>query len=202
MLISALCATINIIIIVSLLTVFRSFFEEHLLLSIVIMIVVTIISVLVQITLETNADRKFILEMVEENKVALCSIQSGTYYKTIKDVALNKYNLWKLECTAYNDDMEAEKIEIIEKFSPHQTSIPTGYCYITYDETKQYLIIPNAVIGSFPNLKEKIEHYEKKMKSIKYLNVFYSKGLRLQTFQEALKEHKEQQELIKELYEE
>ena len=188
MIISAIFSAFNIFIIVTLLTVFRSFFKRNMITCIVLLIALTIGSIIIQRTLEMNADRKLILKLIEENKVALCNINSGTYYKTIKDSALNKYNLWKLECTVYNDNLETKKIEIIEKFSPKQLQIPTGYCYITYDEKEQYFIIPNAVISNYLNLKDKIEHYEKKVKSIKYLNVYYQNGLRLQTYKETLEE--------------
>ena len=193
MAISAVFAVIIIGLIVLFLTMFRPFVKEHLLLSILLLLLVNIVSIVIQRTLENNADKKIILKLVEDNKIALCKIQSGTYYTTVKDSVLNKYNLWKLECIAYDEHMEPHNVEIIEKFNPNQKQIPGGYCYMTYDEKEQYFLIPNAVIGNFINLKDRVETYEKKMKSIRYLNVYYQKGLWVETFQETLNKQQKKQ---------
>ena len=78
---------------------------------------------------------------------------------------------------------------IIEKFSTHQTSIPSGHVYVTYQEDKpeDSLIIPNVIIGSIPEYKPLVDEYEKKIKP-KYLNAYINKGLILQTYKDSIKQ--------------
>ena len=142
---------------------------------------------------ETNCDKLIIRKMVNNNKIALAYIKSGGYVRVIRDSKLKNHVLWKLELTVYTQDGQTIETSTIEKFAPFQTSIPSGNVYVTYDENKpdHIFIIPNAVIGSYPELQPIVEAYENNKKiKITYLNAYYDQGIVLKTFKETLKEGK------------
>ena len=90
--------------------------------------------------------------------------------------------------------MKKHDATIIEKFSTHQTSIPKGYVYVTYEEGKadEALIIPNVIISSIPEYRPLVEDYEKALKP-KYLNAYINNGLILQTYEDSIKAQQEMQ---------
>jgi len=73
--------------------------------------------------------------------------------------------------------------------------IPSGSVYVTYDESKpaQIFIIPNAMIGSLPNLMSTVQDYEKDTKiEVKYLDAHYNKGMVLKTFRDAMNDYRKE----------
>ena len=81
-----------------------------------------------------------------------------------------------------------------EKFASTQTSIPNGFIYVTYDTDKPeaVFIIPNMLLGAFENVPSIIQNYEKTVKDIRYLNVYFTKGIVLETFKESLRKKQEE----------
>lgn len=148
--------------------------------------------------IDLNQDKMIIKKMVRNGDVALAKINNGTFYRVIRNARLKNETLWKLEIEVYDQDMKAFKTEIIEKFSPTQTSIPKGNCFITYNEKKpkNILIIPNVIISSIPEYQPLVKEYEDKFKP-RYLNVYYNKGLLLKTYEESIKEQKEYNKMNK-----
>lgn len=153
--------------------------------------------------LEVNVDRKIITKMVQEGNMALARIESGVFEKIHKDAALKKYVIWKLSVTIYDKNLEVHKMEIYDQFAPQQESIPQGNVYVTYDPNKPdcIFIIPNMLVGAFESNKDLILNYEKKIKNIKYLNVYYNHGLVVETFKESMKKKQEEYEARKALSE-
>ena len=135
------------------------------------------------------ADRNLIKKAVSNGDVALAKIKDGTFVRFARDSRLQNHVYWKLNVEIYDNDMKKIDTTIIEKFSTHQTSIPTGYVYVTYyeDRPEDSLIIPNVIIGSIPEYKPLVDEYEKKIKP-KYLNAYINKGLILQTYKDSLKQ--------------
>ena len=141
---------------------------------------------------DLNADRNLIKKAVSNGDVALAKIKDGTFVRFARDAKLVNHVYWKLNAEVYDNDMKKIDTTIIEKFSTHQTSIPSGYVYVTYIEGKEdeCLIIPNVIITSIPEYKVLVDDYEKALKP-KYLNAYINNGLILQTYEDSLKAQKE-----------
>lgn len=142
--------------------------------------------------IDINQDRNIIKKMIRNGDIALCKINKGTFYRVIKNAKLKNNTLWKLEIDVFDQDMNSFKTEIIEKFSPTQTSIPSGYCFITYNpkKPKNILVIPNIIISSIHEFAPLVKEYEDRFKP-KYLNVYYNKGIVIETFKDSIKNAKD-----------
>lgn len=140
---------------------------------------------------DLNQDRIIIKKMIRNGDIALAKIKRGTLYRIIKDAKFKNKVLWKLEIVLYDQDMNTINTEIIEKFSPTQTSIPMGNCFVVYNpkKPKDILIVPNIIISSIKEFAPLVEEYEKKFKPT-YLNVYYNKGLIIKTYEETIRESK------------
>lgn len=149
--------------------------------------------------LEVNVDRKIIIKMVQEGNMALARIENGVFEKMHKDAALKRYVIWKLSLTVYDKNMEAHETEIYEQFAPLQESIPQGNVYVTYnpDRPDHIFIVPNMLVGAYESNKDLILNYEKNIKNMKYLNVYYNQGLVVETFKESLEKKKAEYEARK-----
>jgi len=143
-------------------------------------------------TYENNCDKKIINKMVLEGKMALARIDHAQFEKFHKDSALKRFVIWKLDITYYDNNYKEHKETIFEQFAPLQESVPQGNIYITYDENEPdcKFIVPNLLVGAYDSNKDLILNYEKKFKNIKYLNVYYNRGLVVETFAESLKKKK------------
>lgn len=140
---------------------------------------------------DLNQDRIIIKKMIKNGDIALAKIKRGTFYRIVKDTKFKNKVLWKLEIMLHDQDMNTINTEIIEKFSPTQTSIPMGNCFVIYNpnKPKDILIVPNIIISSIQEFAPLVEEYEKKFKPT-YLNVYYNNGLVIKTYEESLKENK------------
>lgn len=140
---------------------------------------------------DLNQDHMIVKRMVKKGDIALVKIKNGTFYRVIRDARFRNKVLWKLEVELYDQDMNIINTEIIEKFSPTQTSIPSGNCFVVYNpkKPKNILIVPNVIISSIQVFAPLVEEYEKKFKP-SYLNVYYNKGLVIKTYKESMKEQK------------
>ena len=146
---------------------------------------------------DLNADKNLIKTRVSNGDVAMAKIKDGTFVRFARDAKLKNHVYWKLNVELYDNEMKKFDTTIIEKFSTHQTSIPSGYVFVTYIEGKEdeCLIIPNVVIASIPEYKPLVDDYEKALKP-KYLNAYMNDGLILQTYEESLKAKKQYEEEI------
>lgn len=137
---------------------------------------------------DLNADRNIIRKRVANGDVAIAKIINGNFVRFARDAKLKNHVFWKMEAIVYDNDMVEHKTTIIEKFSTHQTRIPKGFVYVTYEEGKEdeCLIIPNVIISSIPEYMPLVKDYEKAIKP-KYLNAYYNDGLILQTYEDSIK---------------
>ena len=144
--------------------------------------------------LEANYDKKIINKMTSNGNIALARIEKGTFNRIIKDSNNRKYTIWDLNVTLYDQNNEVHKMTFSEKFASTQTSIPNGFIYVTYDTDKPeaVFIIPNMLLGAFENVPSIIQNYEKTVKDIRYLNVYFTKGIVLETFKESLRKKQEE----------
>ena len=152
----------------------------------------TIVSVMVFAYFDLNSDRNYIRKAVENGDVAMAKIKGGSFVRFARDARMKNHVYWKLDATLYDDDMNPTDITIVEKFSTHQTKIPQGHVYVTFDRNKldDCLIIPNVIISSIPEYQFLVETYEKAIKPT-YLNAYYKDGLVLQSYKESIREQKD-----------
>ena len=136
---------------------------------------------------DLNMDKNLIRKRVSNGDVALAKIKDGTFVRFARDARFKNHVFWKLNVDVYDNDMNKHETTIIEKFSPHQTSIPKGYVYVTYVEGQEEdcLIIPNVIISSIPEYKPLVDDYEKALKP-KYLNAYINDGLILESYSDSL----------------
>jgi len=137
---------------------------------------------------ELNEDKKIINEMVFNGEMALAHIESGKVEKIHKDSALKKYVIWKLDLTVYDHDNNKHRITTYEMCNPTVRSIPNGNIYVTYDPNnlEKMFVVPNMLVGAYEGNKDLILNYEKHVKNIKYLNVYYKEGIVIETFQQSM----------------
>jgi len=137
--------------------------------------------------IDLNMDKNLIRKRVANGDVALAKIKDGTFVRFARDARFKNHVFWKLNVDVYDNDMNKHETTIIEKFSPHQTSIPKGYVYVTYIEGQEEdsLIIPNVIISSIPEYKPLVDDYEKALKP-KYLNAYINDGLILESYSDSL----------------
>ena len=137
--------------------------------------------------IDLNMDKSLIRKRVSNGDVALAKIKDGTFVRFARDARFKNHVFWKLNADVYDNDMNKHETTIIEKFSPHQTSIPKGYVYVTYIEGQEEdcLIIPNVIISSIPEYKPLVDDYEKALKP-KYLNAYINDGLILESYSDSL----------------
>ena len=137
--------------------------------------------------IDLNMDKNLIRKRVSNGDVALAKIKDGTFVRFARDARFKNHVFWKLNVDVYDNDMNKHETTIIEKFSPHQTSIPKGHVYVTYVEGQEEdcLIIPNVIISSIPEYKPLVDDYEKALKP-KYLNAYINDGLILESYSDSL----------------
>ena len=144
--------------------------------------------------LEENWDKKIIGRMAKDGKIALMNIKGGKRLMAMRDTSFRNYWIYEFDGILYNSRHEALEKKFQEKMNRETEHIPSGSVYVTYDELKpaQIFIIPNAMIGSLPNLMKTVEDYEKDSRiEVKYLDAHYNKGMVLKTFSETMKDYKD-----------
>lgn len=147
--------------------------------------------------LETNWDRKLILKMVDDSKIALARITQADPVKNIRESTGIRYIMYKFYATVTLPDMSVVELEFYDKLNNNMIEVPRGYVYITYDETKpdHHFIIQNDLISLSPHLEPIVVNYEYRVKGLEYLMVYQFRGLNIQKMEEFIKE---QEELAKE----
>ena len=164
--------------------------------QVLVFVVVSVFLAVFYRYLEENWDKRIIEKMARNGKVALLNIRGGKKLMALRDSSFRTYWIYELEGTLYNDRHETLEKTIQEKMNKETDKIPAGSVYVTYDELKpaQIFIIPNAMIGSLPNLMPLVQGYEKDSTiDIKYLDAHYNKGMVLRTFQETMEDYKKAQ---------
>ena len=172
----------------------RQLWQDNKTLVIVFVLLVFVLSLLYAYH-DLNADKNIIKKCVANGDVALAKIKDGSFVRFARNARLKNHVYWQLNVDIFDNDMKKIETTIIEKFSTHQTSIPKGYVYVTYNENRPQdsLIIPNIIISSISEYQPLVEDYEKKIKP-KYLNAYINDGLILKSYDETIKEMKKDHE--------
>jgi hypothetical protein len=143
--------------------------------------------------LENGWDKQVITKMAREGKIALVNIEKGEPYLPLRDSGFKRYWIYRFEGTLYDRDRKARPIHFFEKMNFETAGIPQGSVYVTWDEDKpaQIFIIPNALMGSLPQLAQLVAAYEKDQAiKVKYLDTHYHGGMVLRSFRQAVADYK------------
>jgi len=157
-----------------------------------IFVVVSIILMTIYRWFEARWDKRVITRMAQDGKIALVNISGAKRIMPMRDTGFVSYWLYEFQSELY--DNECNKIEKVfyEKMNRETNEIPSGSVYVTYDETKpgQVFIIPNVMISHMPHLAPIVKQYEEdKTIRIKYLDVYYNKGIVIKNFKETVPDH-------------
>lgn len=137
---------------------------------------------------DDELDKSYIEKMVKENKIALARIDKAEMGNLITIPFKARYVLWQLNVTIFNEDGSSKKAVIVDQFAGSQINMPNGYIYVTYDgKEDSMLVVPMGLIAMFPINQEKVMTYEKNIAGLKYLNVYYNKGICIETYEQTTK---------------
>lgn len=142
--------------------------------------------------LEQTWDKRVITRMAQNGKVALANIQSAERIQPMRDSSFLSYWLYEFKGELYDPELNRIEKKFYEKMNYTTDEVPNGSVFVTYDPEKpdQVFIIPNDVISHIPALAPIAAKFEKdKRIGVKYLDVYYDKGINIRTFREAVKEH-------------
>ena len=142
---------------------------------------------------EKTIDQNLINNMVANGNISLVRLESSSFNRVIKDSNNIKYMIWNLNLTVFDMDGNQAKLNMCDKFDMDQKQITPGYFYITNDKNNpgRNFVIPNLLLGAFEPSRNIVACYEKQIKHIKYLNVYFKKGIIIETFQNSLQKEKQ-----------
>lgn len=142
---------------------------------------------------ENNCDKNMINKMVKEGHIALAYIRDGKFERIIKDSNNHKYPVWRMVVDIYDRDLVKHEVVMYDKFNTSQTKMPKGWVYVTYDPDKpeRVFTIPNILLGAYEGSEEMIDKYEANVKDIRYLNVYYQRGIIIETFKKSMNKARE-----------
>lgn len=138
---------------------------------------------------EAQWDKRVITKMAVAGQVAIANIKSAERVLRMRDSNFVAYWIYALQIELYDHKHKRIEKTIYEKLNIQSDEIPQGTVFVTYDEKKpeQIFIVPNMLISQLEHLKPLAEAYERdKTIKIKYLNVYYNKGIVIKTYQETV----------------
>jgi len=139
--------------------------------------------------LEVNWDKRLMQKMAINGQIAIANIRKAEKYTAMRDSGGNHYNIWKFDVIYWDHDMKRHEGVLFDKLNSSITEVPLGTVYITNDEAKPLnrFILQNVIIGNIPTLQPIVAKYENsKTINIRYLSVYYNKGLVIETFKTSM----------------
>jgi hypothetical protein len=143
--------------------------------------------------LENGWDKYVVTKMAGSGKIALVNIEKAERYLLLRDSGFKRYWIYRFEGTLYDRERKPRPVSFFEKMNFETGEIPPGSVYVTWDENKpdRIFIVPNALVGSLPQLAPAVGAYEKdKAIKLKYLDAHYHKGMILRSFRQAVADYK------------
>lgn len=144
---------------------------------------------------DVNVDRNILINKTSNGSFRLAKITEAKKWRKIRDTHGTKYYLWQIKGFMYDENGEISELNYVEKMNVDLENIPFGNVYITYDEkTKHHsiLTIPNVLLGVSDISQAKVKQYESLKFKMQYLNVYYNKGIVIETFKQTLKSQNDQ----------
>ncbi len=142
--------------------------------------------------LEQSWDKRVITRMAQAGQVALVNIKSAERIQPMRESNFIRYWLYEFKGDLYDQQGNCIEKTFHEKMNDATDTVPCGSVFVTYDEKKpdQVFIIPNDIISRIPTLAPIAAAYENNKRiGVKYLDVYYDKGINIRTFREAVSEH-------------
>lgn len=142
--------------------------------------------------LEQSWDKRVITRMAQDGKVALANIRSAELIQPMRDSGFVQYWLYEFKGELYDPKLNRIEKTFHEKMNYATREVPNGSVFVTYDEEKpdQIFIIPNDIISRIPSLAPIAAKFETdKRIGVKYLDVYYDKGINIRTFRDAVTDH-------------
>ena len=142
--------------------------------------------------LEQSWDKRVITRMAQAGQVALVNIRSAERIQPMRESNFIRYWLYEFKGDLYDQQGNCIDKTFHEKMNDATDDVPCGSVFVTYDEKKpdQIFIIPNDIISRIPSLAPIAAAYENNKRiGVKYLDVYYDKGINVRTFREAVSEH-------------
>ena len=137
---------------------------------------------------ENTVDKKYIEKMVAQGKIALARSGKAERGNVIKSPLRPSNVYYKIDVTVYDHEGNSHEAQLIDLFSIMQDKIPEGNFYVTYDSSDdEMLIVPMGLISMYPLNQPLVEKYEKIIKNLKYLNVYFNKGILIETYEQTNK---------------
>jgi len=136
---------------------------------------------------EANWDKKVIIKMALNKKIALVNIESAERELHMRDSGFKSYWLYSFNGTLYPQSGAGIPIKFYEKMNSSAEQIPSGSVYVTYDEDKpsQIFIIPTDLLVNIPSLAEVTAAYEARDDiERRYLYAYYRQGMLLKRYQD------------------
>lgn len=174
---------------------FRKALPEYKIYYIIGWIAVSLILFLFYKWMESTWDKRVITKMAANKKIALAHVFSGKRIADMRDSGFTRYGLYEFTAEIVLPDQTVIEKKFYEKMNNETAEIPEGWFYVTYDEKKpsQIFAIPNVMISHLPMLISIVAQYEKnKSLKIKYLDVYYNKGIVIQPFKQSVAQQSEQ----------
>lgn len=164
-------------------------FHEYLFHYMVVCVIFIMVVMLIFRYYEVNWDRKVIIKMALNKKIALVNIESAERELHMRDSGFRSYWLYSFEGVLYPPEGSGIPVKFYEKMSSDTSEIPTGSIYVTYDEKKpaQIFIIPTDLLVSIPLLSEVTAAYEARDDiERRYLYAYYKNGMELKRYQDII----------------
>jgi len=136
---------------------------------------------------EANWDKKVIIKMALNKKIALVNIETASRELPMRDTGFRNYWLYSIEGVLYPQSGGEMPVKFYEKMSADTLEIPAGSIYITYDEAKpkQMFIIPTDLLARIPHLADVVKYYENRADiECRYLYAYYKHGMELKRYQD------------------
>jgi len=162
-------------------------FNDYLLYYMVLCGILLMILTFVFRYFEANWDKKVIIKMVLNKKIALVNITNASRELHMRDSGFRSYWLYSFEGVLYLQNGGEIPIKFYEKMSSSTSEIPTGSVYVTYDDAKpaQIFIIPTDLLANIPILADVVAGYEARDDIDRlYLYAYYKQGMELKRYQE------------------
>ena len=142
--------------------------------------------------LEQSWDKRVITRMAQAGQVALVNIKSAERIQPMRESNFIRYWLYEFKGELFDQQGNSIEKTFYEKMNDLTDNVPYGSVFVTYDEKKpdQVFIIPNDIVSRIPSLAPVAAAYENNKRiGVKYLDVYYDKGINIRTFRDAVTEH-------------
>ncbi len=123
-----------------------------------------------------------IYKMISHKEIALCKINTISFYETKKDIFKKEHHIYKCKLTLFLKDQTIKDVTIYEDMKEDQSELLPVYAYVTYNGQLKYCsLVPTFILFMTPRVKDIVKEYELLYRP-HYIEVIKNRGLTLQAF--------------------